>query len=58
MLGDQLSDGLSALRGLDASTDVVLMAEGRVVEEGSHAALMAMEGTYARLFSIQAVAYR
>ena len=27
MLGDQLSDGLSALRGLDASTDVVLMAE-------------------------------
>jgi deoxyribodipyrimidine photolyase-related protein len=27
VLGDQLSDGLSALRGLDASTDVVLMAE-------------------------------
>ena len=29
MLGDQLSDGLSALRGLDASVDVVLMAEVR-----------------------------
>ena len=27
MLGDQLSDGLSALRGLDPSVDVVLMAE-------------------------------
>ncbi|MDO9077112.1 MAG: cryptochrome/photolyase family protein [Brevundimonas sp.] len=29
VLGDQLSDGLSALRGLDASVDVVLMAEVR-----------------------------
>ena len=29
MLGDQLSDGLSALRGLDPSVDVVLMAEVR-----------------------------
>jgi ABC-type multidrug transport system fused ATPase/permease subunit len=37
---------------------IVVLDKGRVVEEGSHAALMAMEGTYARLFSIQAVAYR
>jgi ATP-binding cassette subfamily B protein len=36
----------------------VVLEHGRVIEEGSHETLMALGGTYARLFSIQAVAYR
>ena len=37
---------------------IVVLAEGRVVEEGSHAELMAREGLYARLFGLQAAGYR
>jgi ABC-type multidrug transport system fused ATPase/permease subunit len=37
---------------------IVVLAEGRVAEAGSHAELMAREGLYARLFSLQAAGYR
>jgi ATP-binding cassette subfamily B protein len=37
---------------------IVVLAEGRVVEEGSHTELMAREGPYARLFGLQAAGYR
>jgi ABC-type multidrug transport system fused ATPase/permease subunit len=37
---------------------IVVLADGRVVEEGSHDALMARGGPYARLFSLQAAGYR
>jgi ABC-type multidrug transport system fused ATPase/permease subunit len=33
------------------------MEQGRIVEHGSHAALIAMDGLYAELFNIQAAAY-
>ncbi|WP_157246378.1 ABC transporter ATP-binding protein [Nonomuraea typhae] len=50
-----ISHRLSALR--DAQ-HIVVLANGRVSEEGDHAALMAAGGTYARLFGIQASGYR
>jgi ATP-binding cassette subfamily B protein len=37
---------------------IVVLADGRVVEEGSHESLMAREGPYARLFGLQAAGYR
>jgi ATP-binding cassette, subfamily B, bacterial len=37
---------------------IVVLDEGRVVEEGSHDALLARRGLYAELFSLQAEGYR
>ncbi|MFO1151184.1 MAG: ABC transporter ATP-binding protein [Alsobacter sp.] len=37
---------------------VVVLAEGRVTEEGSHAELIAKGGRYAELFELQAAGYR
>ncbi len=37
---------------------IVVLSEGRVVEEGSHDELMTRGGPYARLFSLQAAGYR
>ena len=37
---------------------IVVLADGRVVEEGSHETLMARGGPYARLFTLQAAGYR
>lgn len=37
---------------------IVVLAEGRVVELGSHSELMAKHGTYAELFELQATGYR
>ncbi|MFC7550087.1 ABC transporter ATP-binding protein [Plantactinospora sp. GCM10030261] len=50
-----ISHRLSTLR--DADTIVVIDA-GRVVEQGSHDALMTGGGTYSRLFNLQARGYR
>ncbi len=36
---------------------IVVLAGGRVVEEGDHASLMAMRGLYRELYDIQARAY-
>ena len=39
--------------------DLILVVDGgRVSECGSHAELMALGGTYAELFELQAAAYR
>ena len=37
---------------------ILVIEHGRVLEEGSHAELMAVEGRYAELFSLQAAGYR
>jgi len=36
---------------------ILVMEAGRIVEEGSHLALMARGGMYAELFSLQAARY-
>ena len=35
-----------------------LIEDGKVLEQGSHEELMAVEGRYAELFSLQAAGYR
>ena len=46
-----ISHRLNAVRDADK---IVVLAGGVITEEGSHHALMARGGTYARLFSLQA----
>ncbi|MEW2404219.1 ABC transporter ATP-binding protein [Streptomyces sp. NPDC046862] len=50
-----ISHRLGSVREADV---IVVLAAGRVVERGSHAALMAADGEYARLFALQASGYR
>jgi ATP-binding cassette subfamily B protein len=50
-----ISHRLGAIRDADL---IVVLSEGKVVERGDHAALLAAEGTYARLFALQAEGYR
>ncbi|MFG1959414.1 ABC transporter ATP-binding protein [Nonomuraea sp. NPDC049028] len=50
-----ISHRLGAVRDADL---IVVLADGVVTEEGTHAALLADGGTYARLFSRQATGYR
>ena len=41
-----------------ASADRIYVLDGgRVVEHGTHSALLAADGTYARLFKLQAASY-
>ncbi len=50
-----ISHRLGSVREADV---IVVLAAGQVVERGGHAALMAANGEYARLFALQASGYR
>ncbi|SDI27943.1 ABC transporter ATP-binding protein [Nonomuraea jiangxiensis] len=50
-----ISHRLSAV--LDAD-QIVVLNEGRIIQQGTHAQLMDVGGEYARLFTLQAAAYR
>jgi ATP-binding cassette subfamily B protein len=50
-----VSHRLNAVRG--AADRIVVLGDGRVVEEGSHDELMGRGGEYARLFGLQAAGY-
>ena len=50
-----ISHRLSAVREADT---IVVLADGKVVEQGTHLELMAAKGAYCRLFSLQAAGYR
>ena len=50
-----ISHRFSTLRMADR---IVVLAEGTVTEEGTHAELMDQGGRYAALFEVQAAAYR
>jgi ATP-binding cassette subfamily B protein len=49
-----ISHRLGSVRDADR---IIVVAEGAVAEQGTHAELMAAEGRYARLFSLQAAGY-
>jgi ABC-type multidrug transport system fused ATPase/permease subunit len=50
-----ISHRLSTVRPADR---IILLRDGRVAEDGTHAELMALGGDYARFFTTQAVAFR
>lgn len=50
-----ISHRLSALRAADL---IAVLSDGKIVERGSHDALMALGGTYAHLFTLQASGYQ
>ncbi len=50
-----ISHRFSTVRMAD---QIVVIERGHIVERGDHAALMALDGHYARLFSLQAAGYR
>jgi ABC-type multidrug transport system fused ATPase/permease subunit len=54
-MGIVISHRFSTVRMAD---QIVVLARGRVVEQGSHDVLMRVNGRYAHLFNLQAEGYR
>jgi ATP-binding cassette subfamily B protein len=59
----ELTDGLTTIlishrfSTVRAASRIVVLAEGRIIEDGSHADLLAVGGTYAEMFRLQAGRY-
>ena len=49
-----ISHRMNAIRDADR---IVVLVDGTIAEQGRHAELMALDGTYARLFGLQAQGY-
>jgi ATP-binding cassette subfamily B protein len=49
-----ISHRFSSVRSADR---IYVLDGGRIIEQGSHDALMALDGHYAELFNLQAAAY-
>ena len=50
-----ISHRFSTVRAAD---QIIVLHDGRIIESGSHDALLAEKGTYAHLFGLQAKGYR
>jgi ATP-binding cassette, subfamily B, bacterial len=49
-----ISHRLNTVRAAD---HIVVLSDGVISEQGDHDSLIALDGTYARLFSLQAAGY-
>ena len=48
---------LTRFSGVARADRILVLSGGKLIEEGSHARLMALGGTYARMFRVQAAGY-
>ena len=43
--------------GILVSFQIIVIKQGKIIEDGTHEALMSVDGTYAHLFRLQAAGY-
>jgi ABC-type multidrug transport system fused ATPase/permease subunit len=57
-VAERLHRGFEQQRTVRAADRILVLQHGALVEEGSHEALVALDGIYAELFGLQAAGYR